>query len=537
MAARFWFGIIAGIGSLVATLSCSLVIDRDSNQCETDNDCVSFPGTGCDTRVHICRKYTFPTDSGTVNPGGGETSGDAGPPCGVDGGCYACTPTTDLQFANACTDAKCQPFDNGARLKRLPGDGGLTPLPDAPMNPSSIEAGAQTLSTRPPTAGEAGARSAGERGPSATPSAVDCATMANPVFIVGSSAVKPFLAEIAKAERNQMPPVTVLYADQGSCVGVAAILSGTTAAGPFTYWDSAGVEQSCAVASPVGAHIGVSDVFATTCTRLPGGLPSNVGDFLGPVQPMTFVVPKSSVQTSISAEGAYYVYGFGAGSGVDPFTDETRLFQRDALSGTQRMIATAIGVDATLWRGTRTTGSGDMKTKVSITLPSEGTLGILSADVAQESRSSLQILAYQHFDQRCGYYPDKTESSNEKLNVRDGHYTIWGPLHLFTLMTSSGYPASAQAGDVIGFMTGTRAAPEGLDLVALEAQRHVVPQCAMRVSRTEEIGPLSSFAPPQACGCYYEKVANGSTSCTPCQNKTDCPSSSPFCNYGYCEMH
>ena len=59
----------------------------------------------------------------------------------------------------------------------------------------------------------------------------------------------------------------------------------------------------------------------------------------------------------------------------------------------------------------------------------------------------------------------------------------------------------------------------------------------MRVSRTEEIGPLSSFAPSQACGCYYEKIANESTSCTPCQNKTDCPAATPFCNYGYCEMH
>jgi len=536
MTARFWFGILAGGGSLSAALSCSLVIDRDSNQCETDTDCISFPGTGCDTRVHLCRKYTFPADSGGVNPGaGGNTGGDAGSPCGEDGGCYACPPTTDRQFANACTEAQCQPFDNVARLKKRPSDGGLTPLPDAQSKASPIDAGLQAPSMPPAIAGEAGGGGTSERGSRAAPGALDCGTMTNPVYIVGSTAVKPFLSEIAKAVRNQVPPVTVLYAEQGSCVGVAAILSGTPAAGPFTYWDGAGVEQSCTVPSPVSAHIGVSDVFATTCTRLPGGLPSNVGDFLGPVQPMTFVVPKGSIQTSISAEAAYYIYGFGAGSGVEPWTDEARIFQRDALSGTQRMIAAAIGVDATLWRGTRTTGSGEVTTKVSTTLPSEGTLGILSTDVAQENRSALQILAYQHFDQRCGYYPDKTETSNEKLNVRDGHYAIWGPLHLFTLMSSAGYPANAQAGDIIGFMTGTRPAPAGVDLVALQAQRHVVPPCAMRVSRTEEIGPLSSFAPPQACGCYYERMANGSTSCTPCQNKTDCPSSSPFCNYGYCE--
>src|SRR5262245_15238674 len=116
MAARLWFVFFVGVGALAATVSCSLVVDRNSNQCEADIDCISFPGTGCDTRVHLCRKYTIPSDSGTGNPGGGtdSSSGDGGLPCTEDGGCYACTPSTDNQFANACTDAKCQPFDNRA---------------------------------------------------------------------------------------------------------------------------------------------------------------------------------------------------------------------------------------------------------------------------------------------------------------------------------------------------------------------------------------------------------------------------------------
>ena len=43
----------------------------------------------------------------------------------------------------------------------------------------------------------------------------------------------------------------------------------------------------------------------------------------------------------------------------------------------------------------------------------------------------------------------------------------------------------------------------------IEAQRHVIPQCAMRVKRTQEMGAATPFAPPGACGCYYEKVATG----------------------------
>jgi ABC-type phosphate transport system substrate-binding protein len=369
--------------------------------------------------------------------------------------------------------------------------------------------------------------------------AADCSTLDSPIYITGSTAVKPFLAEIAKILASGTPPVSIAYLGQGSCTGPAAILDATPLTGTFKYWDKIGAEQSCTVPTmaPVLADIGASDVFATTCRRLPGGLPSNVGDFLGPVQPMTFVVPKASTEVSISAEAAYYVYGFGADSGVEPWTLESAIFQRDPNSGTQRMVAAAIGVDADRWRGTPTTGSDDLKTKVSTSMDATRAIGILATDVAQENRAILDVLAYQHFGQTCGYYPDKDITSNEKQNVRDGHYAIWGPLHLFTVLNNQGYPVKPVVTDIIGFMTGTKAPPLGLDLIALQAQRHVVPQCAMRVKRTEEMGPLASFAPPGACGCYYDKVANGTTSCAPCANKTECPSSAPNCSYGYCEMY
>ena len=69
----------------------------------------------------------------------------------------------------------------------------------------------------------------------------------------------------------------------------------------------------------------------------------------------------------------------------------------------------------------------------------------------------------------------------------------------------------------------------------LEAQRHVIPQCAMRVQRTQEMGPTMPFAPQSACGCYYEKVATGATACKPCATSAECPATAPVCSYGYCE--
>lgn len=367
--------------------------------------------------------------------------------------------------------------------------------------------------------------------------AADCATLPSPVFVTGSTASKPIFAAVGKALAAQTPPVTIVYSGQGSCVGVDAILNGTPIRGTPAIWDAAGTEAKCdiaAAATPV-ADVGVSDVFASTCFALPGGLPSNVQDFLGPVQAMTFVVPKGSTEASISAEAAYYIFGFGGGSGVKPWTDESWILHRDDQSGTQRMIAAAIGVSAERWKGTAATSSSDLLARLSATGTGSQAIGILSADVAQGNQNSATILAYQNFGQSCGYYPDRDVTTNEKINVRDGHYAIWGPVHLLTRVTAAGYPANSAAADVIGYATGTKVAPTGLDLIALEAQTHVVPQCAMRVKRVQEMGPLASFAPSGSCGCYYDKVANGKTTCQACASPRDCPATAPVCSYGYCE--
>jgi ABC-type phosphate transport system substrate-binding protein len=367
-------------------------------------------------------------------------------------------------------------------------------------------------------------------------SAADCSTLTGPLYVAGSSAIQTVVGEIGKVlAAEPTPDTTVVYVNAGSCVGVDAILNGTPLSGTALYWDSTGAQQTCDLGAAPVADVGVSDVFPSSCTPLPNGLPHDVGEFLGPVQAMTFIVPVASTQASISAEAAYCVYGLGDGSGVDPWTDVTTIFQRDATSGTQQMIAHAIGVDATRWKGTATTSSGDMLAHVTGATNPESAMGVLVADVGETNRATLRTLAYQHFDQSCGYYPDRDATSHEKQNVRDGHYAIWGPLHLLSKLNAQGYPVSPAARDVIGYITGTKTPPGSLDLVALEAGGHVIPQCAMRVSRTEEAGPLASFAPPGACGCYYDFVSDGATTCASCINAGTCPSDAPVCSYGYCE--
>ena len=63
--------------------------------------------------------------------------GDAGPTscnANLTTQCFPCTPTTDPQFLNACTDAACVPFDDQARIAGFVPDGALPPVPDVPMD-------------------------------------------------------------------------------------------------------------------------------------------------------------------------------------------------------------------------------------------------------------------------------------------------------------------------------------------------------------------------------------------------------------------
>jgi hypothetical protein len=383
---------------------------------------------------------------------------------------------------------------------------------------------------------------------SSAAAAVDCGALSNRILVVGSSAVKPILAEIAKVlvvssstDAGTVEGAHVIYSGAGSCVGVDAILNSTPVTGSaLSYWDDQGNEQTCSLDPDGGtsiADIGVSDVFVQTCRSLPVGLPSNVQDFLGPVQTMTFVAPHASTEASISAEAAYYVFGFGAESGVEPWTDPSVIFQRNDQSGTQRMIAAAIRVDASLWKGMPATSSSDLRQRVIAAggQSPQATIGILASDEADDNRATLNVLAYQHYGQSCGFYPDRDALSNEKQNVRDGHYMIWGPMHMLSTVDAGQHPVSTGAGLVIGYLQGSKSPPGGLDLIYLEAQRHVVPECAMRVARSQEMGPITPYSPSKPCGCYYEKSANGSTSCQACTLDEDCGASGWACSYNYCE--
>jgi ABC-type phosphate transport system substrate-binding protein len=367
-----------------------------------------------------------------------------------------------------------------------------------------------------------------------------CEGIGNSVTLVGSSAVQPLIARLGQILAAQdAEEAKLFYNGSGSCAGVQAMLSPSGfRPTKLTQWLADGTEVECDVPSGqrLDGMIGMSDVFPSTCIDLPNGLPSTLADFHGPVQTMAFLVPRVSSEYTISAEAAYYVFGFGANSGVSPWVDETATFHRGEESGTQRLIAQAIGVPPSRFRGIAAESSGDLVERLTAVAAEQtnSAIGFASSSVADSRRSTLRTLAFQNFGGTCALLPDRFASSREKYNVRRGAYPLWGPLHLLVAVNEDRQPLTSLSELILSFLLGTRSPAPGINVLELTAEANLIPQCAMRVSRQQEMGPATPFTPPQPCGCHFEQVTNGSNTCTSCASNRDCAAPS-FCSWGYCE--
>lgn len=377
-----------------------------------------------------------------------------------------------------------------------------------------------------------------------TPPTVTCAAQPNPVYVAGSTALRSFVGIVGKILASDASPTTVVYQAQGSCTGVSRIYDADptkrvikdTVGNYAVFYKADGTLQECSLPTDgTEINIGISDVYAKSCAydSAPPGV--TVTDYLGPVQPMLFVVPAASKQTVISAEAAYMAFGLGGAAGkAAPWVDPRLFFVRNASSGTQQMLAAAIGVPAAKWWGINRGGSSQVRDQLKIVVDAaqaDASIGVLSSDVADADRANLRALAFKAKGQTCGYLPDSSPTSKDKQNVRDGHYEVWGPSHLFA-RTVNGTPVSTAAQAFLARFVTPQLPKELVDAIIVGG---LVPQCAMQVTRTEEVGPLASFAPPYSCGCYFDNTTRGKTSCKACKDNSECGGSTPVCNYGFCE--
>ena len=177
----------------------------------------------------------------------------------------------------------------------------------------------------------------------------------------------------------------------------------------------------------------------------------------------------------------------------------------------------------------------------------------MSGEVADGNRSSVKELAYQHSGQTCGYTADSDSTSAfDKVNVRDGQYWLWSPVHLFAAVDGQGNITDANTKALIGYFTGAVAPPTGVDIFAAEVAAYNVPTCAMHVWRDGDLAPLYSFAPDDPCSCKFDFATNNAlkpSSCITCTQDSDCTTN--HCrnigpplqadaggpNVGYCEVY
>lgn len=447
----------------------------------------------------------------------------------------------------------------------------------------------------------AGLAAAAVLGISVRAEAADCSTYPNPVFISGSSASKPVLQALASVLGSS---VSIIYQNPDSCFGlndaINGLVSNETAGGTTTatqFLDPTNGATACTLnaTTPETPDIGVSDVFLKTCqdalniATVPTG--GHVTEVSGPIQAMTFAVPSASNATAISAEAAYVVFGYDATNFTVPqWNVAANIFVRPNTSGTLGMIGAAIGLTPTKWKnaelsepdggavpGNQRASTGKMFSSISgVTSNQNATIGILSYEGAMQNNASalagdagaptVSILPYQHKGQTCGYLPDSTSSSADRLNVRQGRYAIWGPLHFVVNVDTNGYPIGPHkdaAALVLNYFiatgpTGIAGSPAAFavpdagagitasvqeQLIQAESKISVggvVPWCAMQVMRSAEIGAEASYQPAEPCGCYFEKTATGKTVssyCQTCATDADCGEASPYpkCRHTFCE--
>jgi hypothetical protein len=513
----------------VVCSSCSIIAaQKKTDQCDSDRDCSAYPESKCDLLQHVCLTGAGP-GPGASDAGGTDGSGLAPDAEGcwigvgrADASCFQCQVKSESDLLNACTGAGCEPFNNTSRIAGFEaGKPPRTPIPDPPS-----DAGAPR---------DAGAADAGaDAGRPSTN--VRCSDLVPPpLYLMASSALTLVLRTFAQA---LAPEVTLVYKYDTSCPSLDAILTGETKIkGTAVYW-SGDRQLECDVDVARLADIGGCDLAPEAC--VPGFTgSSNLVDETGPIQVFMLTVPKGSSQKSISAEAAYDVFGFGAESGVEPWTAPSFLFKRHFNSGVQQVVSATIHLPMNAWRGISIDKSSEMKPAMIGTPDPERTLGITSADQAdeQDSRANLRTLAYQHFGQSCGYLPDSTLGSYDKKNVRDGHYTLWAPYHFYT--RKSDRASDPRIATVVNYLTGAKRLPNpNTDLITTLKQGGLIPSCAMRVEREKEGATIRPFKPSPPCGCYFDVTSPGGQSppeCVTCRTAADCPAERPLCNFGYCE--
>jgi hypothetical protein len=411
-----------------------------------------------------------------------------------------------------------------------------------------------------------------------------CDFLPQKIYLHGTTAVKPLIAVLGARLAKLSPPYTLLYQQVDACNAVSRVASNgnisqsgaphvytaaPTAKNPDAYSD-----DTCTLNTGVilNADVALADVYFDGCPNYDAKIlrdPNvNYGsaaappavDFLGPIQSMVFITTPANFSSQyFLLEEAQNILACGTGGKAYPYVDPHQLFLYDHESGFTNgiplMTYHCLNLPVTFYPRSPDVATFikpsfypqpelAMIAQIQTSINPTAAFGFVSGENYDENRDTLKSLALVGPGQGSGnraYYPDSDAISRDRRNVRDGHYTIQGPLHMIARAGTDNVPTSAMAQRFINWMQGKPGmpgeAPLPFNILDVFAETGVVPQCAMKVIRDTECGPFKPYQDQAPCGCYFESKATGNaipSGCTPCQATSEC-SGGHICSFGFCE--
>ena len=362
---------------------------------------------------------------------------------------------------------------------------------------------------------------------------------------------QPLIKKLGRALRDSsVKPLTLVYITSDSCTNIAAarisghiqqntVMSFIPSTADDSTWTTADPPWTCTPPPAAGVVPDIlnSNVFISACDTTP--LPATIATEEGAAQAYVLAVPKAQTSvTAITAEEAYFLFGFGATNGmVTPWMTPSEVFTRAITASTLLAWANNIGVlPATKFKGMPQNKSTDVVKALQQASDPNSAIGILGDEVYDANRATLNILAFRAYNQYHAYWPDSTPASTDKQNIRDGHYTVWSPTVYMYYQTAGATPTPVNPDakwvvDLIANKTDATPVPD-FDPTGFVVDVGLVPLCAMKVDRDVEGGNLRLADPAEPCGCYFDsRVAT--TTCTACNATTPCATG--VCRHNYCE--
>jgi len=393
----------------------------------------------------------------------------------------------------------------------------------------------------------------------------NCDDLNNPIFMTGTTAVIPVIRHFGAKLNKLNPPVTLLWNESspGGCTDANNFVTSNLLNNRITFSQYADdpasgkvVVTTCNGKLNQVPDLVINDVSYSSCPLAYSesiGLPSNFREFTGPVQGMVPIVALNYPYTydAITVEELQDLYMCGGNGNILTFTNTNTIYDYNCdASGMRELWARGLGVPngaqlSCIVGGGRfsTLLADSMTTTVQGTMTPDTTIGYTSTEFYDQYRGQVLGWKVRGVNQVTAYLPDTDGTKLDKINIREGRYTIQGALRLVAQVDPndpSGVPVNPNAKKIVDWMQGNPVSDPTLqlpvDINAIYATTGVVPQCAMRVTKDSDMPVFRHYRDPWPCHCSFEMLATGKTSpgCVACTDSSTC-AANQICSHGYCE--